>query len=85
MPQQLENRKQSEPVPVVREGYSRSLSHVRRVDLRLPMKHRKILSEKIRQLQDTGARLQDGTHVTDKTKAILWIIENEVDITGDKS
>jgi len=60
------------------ENYSCSLEHVRRLDILLPPKHRKIMSDKIRHLQDTGARLEDGTLVTDKTKAILWIIENEV-------
>lgn len=59
-------------------AHSRTLRHVRRVDVILPMKHREILSAKIRKLQDDGATLADGTEVTDKTKAVLWIIENEV-------
>lgn len=60
--------------PIV-EGYL-----PRRVDVRLPMKHRRILRDKLRQLQDTGARLEDGTEVSDRVKAVLWILENEVDI-----
>lgn len=62
------------------EWHSFSLAHVMRVDLKLPPKHRQILSTKIRQLQDAGARLEDGTEVTDKTKALLWILENEVSV-----
>lgn len=62
------------------ENYVTSMAHVRRVDVVLPPKHRKILSDKIRKLQDEGARLDDGTEVTDKTKAVLWILENEVDV-----
>ena len=62
------------------ENYVTSMAQVRRVDVVLPPKHRKILSDKIRKLQDEGARLDDGTEVTDKTKAVLWILENEVDV-----
>lgn len=51
----------------------------RRVDVKLPLKHRVILRDKLRKLQDAGATLADGTAVSDKTKAILWILENEVD------
>jgi hypothetical protein len=63
---------------LIEECYMTSMSYVRRVDVLLPPKHRKILSDKIRQLQDCGATLSDGTEITDKTKAILWILENEV-------
>ena len=52
----------------------------RRVDVRLPMRHRHILRDKLRKLQDSGATLEDGTQVSDKTKAILWILENEVKV-----
>ena len=52
----------------------------RRVDVKLPLKHRRILRDKLRQLQDTGARLEDGTEVSDRTKAVLWILENEVKV-----
>lgn len=62
------------PAPIA-EGYV-----PRRVDVKLPMKHRMILHKKLRQLQDSGARLEDGTEVSDKTKAVLWILENEVDV-----
>lgn len=52
----------------------------RRVDVKLPIKHRNILHKKLRMLQDAGARLADGTEVSDRTKAVLWILENEVQV-----
>lgn len=68
---QSKEQKQSETIVVA--GYM-----ARRIDVKLPMKHREILHKKLRQLQDSGARLADGTEVSDKTKAVLWILENEV-------
>ena len=59
----------------IAEGYM-----ARRVDVKLPILHRRILRDKLRILQDTGAKLQDGTEVSDKTKAVLWILENEVKV-----
>lgn len=61
------------PMPQMIEGYL-----PRRVDIKLPQLHAEILRDKLRQLQDTGARLKDGTMVSDRTKAMLWIFENEV-------
>lgn len=63
---------------LIEECYVTSMAYVRRVDVLLPPKHRKILSDLIRGLQDTGAKLDDGTDVTDKTKAFLWILENRI-------
>ena len=51
----------------------------RRVDVKMPHKHSLILHKKLRELQDVGARLADGTEVSDHTKAVLWILENEVE------
>jgi len=73
---QQQQQQRAEPVAVaavIVEGYM-----ARRVDVKLPMKHREILHRKLRQLQDSGAKLQDGTEVSDRTKAVLWILENEV-------
>lgn len=73
---QPQQQHRAEPVTVaavIVEGYM-----ARRVDVKLPMKHREILHRKLRQLQDAGAKLQDGTEVSDRTKAVLWILENEV-------
>jgi len=70
------NQSIDEPVvidPVLTHGYVR-----RRVDVKMPYAYAMILHEKLRRLQDTGARLADGTEVSDHTKAVLWILENEV-------
>ena len=77
------SRQKSRPEPVpAAEGYTRTMRHVASLSVKnMPMKHREILSQKIRDLQDAGARLADGTEVTDKTKAILWILES-IDSVG---
>lgn len=66
------------PVPKEEDNYQMSMAAFVRVDVKLPIAHRVILRDKLRKLQDSGAKLQDGTEVTDKTKAVLWILENEV-------
>ncbi len=71
-PQQQETRK--EPAQII-QGYV-----PKRIDVKLPPKHRNILHTKLRQLQDAGAKLEDGTEVSDRTKAVLWILENEVTV-----
>jgi len=74
---QSQVQQRAEPVAAaaaIVEGYM-----ARRVDVKLPLKHRMILHKKLRKLQDSGAKLQDGTEVSDKTKAVLWILENEVE------
>lgn len=48
----------------------------RRVDVKLTRKHGIILQRKMLSLQNIGARLQDGTEVSDYTKTVLWILEN---------
>jgi len=52
----------------------------RRLDVKLRGAHREIFHAKLRQLQDAGATLKDGTEVSDPTKAVLWILENEVQV-----
>ena len=66
------------PVPNDEDNYQMTMAAFVRVDVKLPIPHRVILRDKLRKLQDSGAKLQDGTEVTDKTKAVLWILENEV-------
>jgi hypothetical protein len=51
-----------------------------RVDVKMSLKHAAILRDKQRQLEDSGAQLEDGTFVSDRTKTMLWILENEVDL-----
>jgi hypothetical protein len=50
----------------------------RRLDVRLSRKHAIVLKQKQRQLEDAGAKLDDGTEVSDRTKTLIWILENEV-------
>jgi hypothetical protein len=71
--QELEPVRKQEHAPIA-EGYL-----PRRVDVKLPKYHARVLRDKLRQLQDDGARLRDGTIVSDRTKAMLWIIENLID------
>lgn len=79
---QKEPRRQQSVLPVskpepqqepIAEGYL-----PRRVDVKLSRKHAAILRDKLRTLEDAGAKLEDGTFVSDRTKAVLWILENEV-------
>lgn len=60
------------PASVV-EGYL-----PRRVDVKLTRAQATILRDKLRHLQDTGAKTADGRFVSNRTQAVQWIIENEV-------
>jgi hypothetical protein len=63
--------------PPASEGYNRTLIYASTLSIkRLSKPHRNAFCDIIRRLQDNGARLQDGSAVTDKTKAFLWMIEN---------
>jgi hypothetical protein len=63
------------PKPV--EPLPEFTGHVsQRVDLRMPRWHAEVFKRKMNELQDAGARLKDGTIVSDKTKTALWILEN---------
>ena len=66
-----------EHAPIAVEGYL-----PRRVDVKMGRDHAVILRDKLRKLQDDGARLKDGTEVSDKTKAMLWILENLEDVSA---
>jgi hypothetical protein len=67
---QLEN-------PPASERYSQTLIYASTLSIkRMPKTHRDAFCDIIQRLQNNGARLQDGTAVTDKTKAFLWMIEN---------
>ncbi len=41
-------------------------------------KHREMFRDLFRNLQDSGAQLDDGTYVTDKSKAVIWLIEHHM-------
>lgn len=60
-------------VEVVTEGYL-----PRRVDVKLTRAQATILRDKLRHLQDTGAKTAEGRFVSNWTQAVQWIIENEV-------
>ncbi|MFM7009569.1 MAG: hypothetical protein ACKO0Z_09620 [Betaproteobacteria bacterium] len=48
----------------------------RRIDVKLPLSHRRLFKRKMTELMDSNARLADGTEVTDRAKTFLWILEN---------
>lgn len=62
-------------VKVVIEGYL-----PRRVDARLTRAQAIKLRDKLRLLQDTGAKTADGRFVSNRTQALQWIIENEISL-----
>ena len=39
----------------------------------------KVLRDKLRQLQDSGAKTIDGRFVTNKTQVVKWMLEQEID------
>jgi hypothetical protein len=50
----------------------------RNVDVRMTKAQARILRDKLRTLQDTGAKTADGKFVDNRAQAVRWIIENEV-------
>jgi hypothetical protein len=61
-------------VPAVEhEGYI-----PRNVDVRMTRAQARILRDKLRALQDAGAKTADGRFVDNRAQAVRWIIENEV-------
>ena len=50
----------------------------RRVDVKLTRAQAVILRDKLRQLQDSGAKTADGRFVGNRTQAVQWILENLV-------
>ena len=83
MPAKPQQQRKLQPQPKAPEPVSepeeRPMGYVRRrVDVKMPHAHAMILHMKLRELQDSGARLKDGTEVSDHTKAVLWILENDV-------
>ena len=63
---QLEN-------PPASEGYI-----PRNVDVRMNRTQARILRDKLRTLQDSGATTADGKPVNNRAQAVRWILENEV-------
>jgi hypothetical protein len=52
----------------------------RNVDVKMTRAQAAILRDKLRELQDAGAKTQDGRYVTNRAQAVRWIIENEVKV-----
>ena len=50
----------------------------RRVDVKLTRSQAVILRDKLRLLQDSGAKTADGRFIASRAQAIQWILENEV-------
>jgi len=50
----------------------------RNVDVRMTRAQARILRDKLRALQDAGAKTADGRFVDNRAQAVRWIIENEV-------
>ena len=61
--------------PPASEGYI-----PRNVDVRMTRAQARILRDKLRTLEDSGAKTADGKPVNNRAQAVRWIIENEVDI-----
>jgi hypothetical protein len=59
--------------PPASEGYI-----PRNVDVRMSRDQARILRDKLRSLQDSGATTADGKPVDNRAQAVRWIIENEV-------
>jgi hypothetical protein len=65
------------PLPKVdaSEGYI-----PRNVDVRMNRAQARILRDKLRALQDAGAKTADGRFVDSRSQAVRWILENLVDV-----
>jgi hypothetical protein len=61
--------------PPASEGYI-----PRNVDVKMTRSQAAILRDKLRALQDEGAKTADGRYVTNRAQAVRWIIENEVKV-----
>lgn len=70
--QQKKQHTQSTADVVVSEGYVS-----RRVDVKLTRRQAVSLRDRLRSLQDSGARLSNGQYVTKKVNVIQWMLEND--------
>jgi len=72
-------QQQLQPVTVITENPPASEGYIpRNVDVRMNRVQARILRDKLRILQDSGARTADGKPVDNRAQAVRWIIENEV-------
>ena len=61
--------------PPASEGYI-----PRNVDVRMSRAQARILRDKLRTLEDSGAKTADGKPVNNRAQAVRWILENEVTV-----
>jgi hypothetical protein len=61
------------PPPIEQEGYI-----PRNVDVKMTRSQARILRDKLRSLEDSGATTADGKPVNNRAQAVRWILENEV-------
>jgi len=59
--------------PPASEGYI-----PRNVDVRMSRAQARILRDKLRTLEDSGAKTADGKPVNNRAQAVRWILENMV-------
>jgi hypothetical protein len=67
-----------EQVPEPTNGEASEGYIPRNVDVRMTRAQAKILRDKLRALQDSGAKTADGRFVDNRAQAVRWILENEV-------
>jgi len=51
----------------------------RNVDVRMSRAQARVLRDKLRALEDSGAKTADGKPVNNRAQAVRWILENIVD------
>ena len=75
LPERLKERNQERAQTV--DGYQTQLAAFGNVNVNFKKReHQIMMRDTLRHLQDIGETLNDGTEVTDKTKAMIWLLEN---------
>ena len=71
---------QLQPVATKLENPPASEGYIpRNVDVRMSRAQARILRDKLRTLEDSGAKTADGKPVNNRAQAVRWILENIVD------
>ena len=77
--QQAKSKSKPKPQPKKTEAAPLSEGYIpRNVDVRMNRQQATILRDKMRLLQDVGAKTADGKYVTNRAQVVRWILENEV-------
>jgi len=73
-------QQESQPVATKLENPPASEGYIpRNVDVRMSRAQARILRDKLRTLEDSGAKTADGKPVNNRAQAVRWILENIVD------